>query len=397
MYRRSHGQSVLFYLAAFFALFAYGPVINYLLGKSIYFGIDTHYIGKASMGFFLAIAGLASADLVKKQVTKFPADVNLDPDRLYQFFPPLLVLLVAYGAIVTARVLPTFAAGDKLAQIALAGPGHGIYLILELCAVSTFFVTRRTALLRGLWLANAITYVAYCLATSERDFLFVLFSVLLHRQVLGRRRGLILAGIGSTIVASFLFATRSGKSLDVTGVLNQGSLLFVDSIVLGQVPEHADFAYGGTYLQALRTLLPSWIYDSGAVPLSSWLVNYYAPGSKGGYGFSLSAEAYMNLGLVGIFAVFLLLGLAVRMAINRCGLSEWCTYFSVYFIAASLYALRGDSSQLAKSVIYGAIFFGAIHLTSTRASSSTKDRVPTGRADTNFGTRSREGRRPLRF
>jgi hypothetical protein len=387
MYRRSHGKSVLFYLGAFFALFAYGPVINHLLGRPIYFGIDTRYIDEAGIGFTIAIAGLASADLMKKQVVKFPAEVDSDPYRLYQFYSPLLVLLVAYGAVMTGRLLPEFSTGNKLGQIALAGPGHRIYLVLELCAVSTYFITRRSGLLRRLWFANAITYVAYCLATSERDFLFVLFSILLHRQILGRCRGLILAGIGSTIVASFLFATRNGKSLDITGVLNQGSLLFVDSFVLGQTPVHIDYAYGATYWQTLRTLPPDWIYDSGAVPLSSWLVNHYAPGSDGGYGFSLSAEAYMNFGPVGIFGVFLLLGLALRMVINQFGQSEWYSYFSVYFTAASLYALRGDSSQLAKLVIYGAIFFAVIHVTSTPATSAS-----TGRANAVFSIRSRQGR-----
>ena len=397
MYRRSHGKSVLFYLGAFFALFAYGPVINHLLGRPILLRYRYPVYRRSRYRIYHRNCRPDLSGLIKKQVVKFPAEVDSDTYRLYQFYSPLLVLLVAYGAVMTGRLLPEFSTGNKLGQIALAGPGHRIYLVLELCAVSTYFITRRSGLLRRLWFANAITYVAYCLATSERDFLFVLFSILLHRQILGRCRGLILAGIGSTIVASFLFATRNGKSLDITGVLNQGSLLFVDSFVLGQTPVHIDYAYGATYWQTLRTLPPDWIYDSGAVSLSSWLVNHYAPGSDGGYGFSLSAEAYMNFGPVGIFGVFLLLGLALRMVINQFGQSEWYSYFSVYFTAASLYALRGDSSQLAKLVIYGAIFFAVIHVTSTPATSASTGRASTDRANAVFSIRSRHGRpRPAR-
>ena len=46
------------------------------------------------------------------------------------------------------RLLPTALSAGKTEQIALAGPGHRIYLLVELCAVSTYFLTRRTPLLR---------------------------------------------------------------------------------------------------------------------------------------------------------------------------------------------------------------------------------------------------------
>lgn len=370
MYRRGGGTNVLFYVGAFFALFAYGPVVNHLLGNSIYFGIDVRFVDEASAGFAIAIAGLAAADMLNLQTSKASVDVAPDSDRLYQFYPPLLALLIVYGVIVIGRVLPNILTGNKLEQIALAGPMHGIYLVIELCAVSTYFIARRTLLLRRLYLLNGVVYVAYCLATSERDFLFVLFSVLLHRQLLVRHRKvsvkLLLAGVGATFAASFLFATRTGQNLDITGVLNQGSLLFVDSFVLGEVPRNIDYAYGATYLQSLLTLPPIWIYDSGVPSLSSWLVSRYAPGSENGYGFSLSAEAYMNFGKVGIFAVFFLVGLVLRAAINKFDRSDWRSYFSVYLVACTLYALRGDSSQLAKLLLYGAIFFTVIHVTSSR-------------------------------
>lgn len=371
MYRRSRGRSLLFYLAAFFALFAYGPVVNYVLGNTIYFGTQVRYIGEACVGFTLALAGLATADVLVGQRADCPHDPNPDPSRLYQFFPPVLVALIVYGAVMTARLTQSGAAANKLVLIGLAGPGHRIFLLIEICAVSTYFLSTRTRLLRCLWSLNAVVYVAYCLVSAERDFIFVLFSVFLHRQILVSGRGLsrsvVVVGLGSIIAASLLFARRAGEALDLAGVLNQGSLLFVDTFVIGWVPRHVDYAYGETYVQAIATLPPSWIHRSDIPSLSEWLVSLYAPGSSGGYGFSLSAEAYLNFGLVGIYPVFLLLGLTQRAIVNRFGRSEWCTFFSVFMLAAVLYAIRGDSSQLIKLMIYGAVFFAAIYMTSSRS------------------------------
>lgn len=373
MHRRSRGKGVLFYLAAFFTLFAYGPVVNHLLGNTIYSGIRVERIDEACVGFTLALAGLALADALPGRVpppAELPADPSPDPGRLYPLHPPLLALLIAYGAVLVVRLLPTALSAGKTEQIALAGPGHRIYLLVELCAVSTYFLTRRTPLLRRLWAVNAVTYVAYCLATAERDFLFVLFSVVLcHRLLVRRRRpsrAVVLAGLGAVVGATLLSSIRAGEAFDLTGVLNQGSLLFVDTFVIDRVPAQEGYSYGATYLRTLLTLPPAWLHDPGTVGLSDWLVALYAPGSGGGYGFSMSAEAHLNFGPAGVLPVFLVLGLAVRAATDRFGRSEWSTFFGVHLTAVALYALRGDSSQLVKSALYGAVFFAVIHATSGR-------------------------------
>ncbi len=370
MFRHGHGRGILSYLAAFFALFAYGPVVNYLLGNTIYFGIRLQHIDEACVGFTLALAGLAAADLLKKQRTEFHIVRNPVSTRFYELYPPLLAMIFAYSLVMIVRLLPSSLSGDKISQIALAGSGHSTYLLVELCVISTFFLTRRSPLLRKLWILNLISYVVYCLATSERDFLFALFSVLLHRQLLSHRPGtsrvVVLAGLASIIAAATLFASRAGEALDISGVLNQGSLLFVDTYVIEWVPTSADHALGETYLQTITSLPPAWLNQSDTVSLSSWLVNNYAHGSNGGYGFSLSAEAYLNFGTIGIFPVFLVLGLALQAAVNQFGQGEWRSFLSVYFTAATLYSFRGDSSQLVKTLIYGAIFFGIIHICQAR-------------------------------
>lgn len=382
MHVRSGGRSVLFFVAAFFALFAFGPVVNHVLGNTIYAGIRVEHIDEACVGFTLALAGLALADAVPGRGRERPEpradpgdpgpdDPSPDPRLLYQLHPPLLALLALYGAVQVARLLPIALSAGKIEQIALAGPGHRIYLLVELCAVSTYFLTRRTPLLRRLWAVNAVAYVAYCLVTSERDFLFVLFTVVLFRQVLVRHRKpsrvVVLAGVGSVLAAALLSSGRAGEVFDLTGVLNQGSLLFVDTFVIGWVPERTGYSHGGTYLQTVRALAPGWLHDSGAVGLSEWLVDRYAPGSGGGYGFSLSAEAHLNFGPAGVLPVFLVLGLAVRAAVDRFGRSEFGTFFAVHCTAVVLYALRGDSSQLVKSALYGAVFFLVLRATSGRA------------------------------
>ena len=376
MHLRGRGKGVLFYVAAFFTFFAYGPVVNHLLGNTIYSGIRVERIDEACVGFTLALAGLALADALPGRVpppvprADLRADPSPDPGRLYPLHPPLLALLVAYGAVLVVRLLPTALSAGKTEQIALAGPGHRIYLLVELCAVSTYFLTRRTPLLRRLWAVNTATYVVYCLATAERDFLFVLFSVVLcHRLLVRRRRpsrGVVLAGLGAVVGATLLSSIRAGEAFDLTGLLNQGSLLFVDTFVIDRVPAVDGYSGGATYVRALRTLPPAWLHDPGTAGLSDWLVALYAPGSGGGYGFSLSAEAHLNFGPAGVLPVFLVLGLAVRAATDRFGRSEWSTFSGVHIMAVALYALRGDSSQLLKSVLYGAVFFAVIHATSGR-------------------------------
>lgn len=368
MYLFKRGRTVLFFVAAYFVLFAFGPVINYLTGEPIYMGIRRENISHAALGFTLALSGLAVAQFVASRAQpnaqQGPVDALALPPHQRYFYSPVLLLLITYGVVGSATLLPVFLAGSKLASLQVSGPTHYMFLSVELAMVSTFFMTRIGTLERKLWLINTVVYVAYCLVTFERDFFFVLFSLFLHHQILQVRKRHLgrasLVGVLAAFAATGLFALRSGSGVRVSNVLNQGSVLFVDTYVMSIIPAHSGFLHGSTYLDALRNPFPSWLYDSGQLSLSEWLVRTYAPTSQSGYGFSLTAEAYLNFGFPGIFFVFLFVGLILAWLVNRFGRSDWTTYFSIYYVSVVMYAIRGDSQQILKSMIYGTLLFALV-------------------------------------
>jgi hypothetical protein len=367
--QRGGGRNILFCVAAFFVLFAYGPVINLLAGAAVYKGISLDHVDTAVTGFAAALAGMVLGDMIAPQRKVFDQAALAKGERIYVFLPLAYVGLIVYAGFIIVTRYPALVAADKLEQIEAAGPGHRIYLLLELCAVSMFFLTRQNSLLRQLWTVNLAVYLAYSLLTSERDFLFVIFSILVHREMLAnRRRTIRLAGVGlgAVVVATMMFAARASERLDITGALNQGSILFVDTFLTRIVPAVLPHRLGRTYEDTLVAILPRWLVDTGRPPLSNWLVSLYAPGSRSGYGFSMTGEAYLNFGLAGVPVVFLVLTVAHRYVVNRADASQWWAYFSVYSAAVWMYALRGDSSQLLKSLFYGAMFFALFRVLSIR-------------------------------
>lgn len=369
LFQRGGSRNVLGIVAAFFMFFAYGPVFNLVTGADVYVGIDRGTIDEATIGFGIALVAILAADLTVPQRLTFDDLEIRSGKRRYEAVPLVLSALIVYGLVVILYGGPAFMAGTKIEQIAAAGPGHRVYLLLEFSAVALFFVTRRTALMRRLWVINLTVYITYSLLTSERDFLLAVFAVMVVREVLSNRMRsawIGLGGVGAVIGAASLFAYRASERLDVAGILNQGSILFVDSFIIREVKEGRPYELGDTYRDSILGILPSWLLDIGIVPLNERLVEWYAPGSRSGYGFSLSGEAYLNFGYIGIPVVFFSVALAHRFVINRADRSDVWAYLSIYSTIVWMYALRGDSSQLLKSLFYGLAFFGTMHVLSTR-------------------------------
>jgi hypothetical protein len=367
--RQGGSRNILFCVAAFFTLFAYGPVINLITGADVYVGISRSHVDTVTVGFTLALISLVIGDAMAPQRSTFDLTAVTGGDRRYLLLPAAFVGLIGYAGFICLTRFPELLSASKRTQVAVAGSGHHIYLLIELAAVSMYFLTRQNIALRRLWAINLTVYVIYCMLTSERDFLFVIFSVLVHREIMtNSKRILRLAGAGVAAILSgtILFASRAHERFDITAIFNQGSILFVDTFLARFVPSTFPHRWGATYLDTLISILPSWLVDTGHKSLSEWLVSLYAPGSKSGYGFSLTGEAYLNFGLVGIPIAFLAMTLAHRYVVNRADTSDWWAYFSVYFTAVWMYALRGDSSQLVKSLLYGALFFGFLRAISVK-------------------------------
>ncbi|WP_433055268.1 O-antigen polysaccharide polymerase Wzy [Dactylosporangium sp. CS-033363] len=369
-------RDMLAYLAAYFLLFGFGPVASYLLGGSIYFGTNTLLIGRAAVGLLLAFAGVATVGLLLRQRRDIADPIQkLEAGRRMPLVPAVLVLLTLYGLAVLAWGGPAFLAGTKLDRIAVAGPFHYDYLLLQMCASALYFIAQESSTGRFAYRVNLGVYIAYCLATGERDFVFVLFALVLHRELVRTERRIprsVLWGAALLLGATGLFALRGNATpgdSDATAILNQGSVLFVDTWVMGHVPSTEPYQHGLSYLHALLNLVPG----QSQVPLAQWLVDRYAPGSSSGYGFSLTGEAYLNFGLVGIPVLFALLTAVHRWLVNRIDRAPVYAYASILFTVAWMYGFRGESQSLLKTCVYGALFFGVIRMVSARGTSASAD------------------------
>ncbi len=359
---RYAGNNVLFFVAGFFFFFAFGPVLSVLEGKGTYFGTRLNYERQATYGFVLALAGILIADVLYPQRRAFSLRALLVTvqGRGYRRYGAALgvLILVMVGSVLLN--LPVLISGNKLEKIS-AMPAHYDVLLIEACLLSAHFVVHANPGIRRLYYLNAATYVCYCVLTDERDFLLLLFSILLHRFILSGRSISIRAMITGTacvLLGVVLFSIRSHETVDSVALLNQGSLLFVDTYVISLVPVSVPFAHGSTYVSSLHNILPFGLGGDGHRTLSQWLVNSYAPGSSSGYGFSLSAEAFLNFGLLGIPVVFGLIALVQRFLVNRFDRSLWASSMSIFFLFYFMYAIRGESVQLFKAVTYAIMIYG---------------------------------------
>ena len=364
-------RDVLAYLGAYFLLFGFGPVVSYLLGGTIYFGTNTLLIGRASLGLLLAFTGVLAAGLLIRQRRDLVDPLTAPATRRLPLVPVVLAVLALYAVGVLAWGGPAFLAGTKLDRIAAAGPAHYDFLLLEMCACALYFVAHETATGRLAYRANLGAYILYCLMTGERDFVFVLFALVLHRELVrapGTHRAVprpVFWGAALAVGATALFTLRgdaAGGGSDALSLLNQGSVLFVDTWVMSHVPTVEAYQHGASYAHALLNLIPG----HKQTPLAEWLVNRYAPGSSSGYGFSLTGEAYLNFGLLGIPVLFATLAAAHRLLVNRIDRAPVYAYASLLLTVAWMYGFRGESQSLIKTCVYGALFYAVIRIVSVR-------------------------------
>jgi hypothetical protein len=362
LFTRGRTRNVLACVVAVFIPFAYGPLVNLITGAAAFDGIVLDELDPAALGFFLAVAALTVADVLTPQRPTFTSPPMT---RIYELLPVVLVVLAGFAAIRIATVGPAMLEVDKIARLEMAGSWHYPFLLFESYALAMYFVAARTGFYRSVYWINAACYLAYCLVTAERDFLFVGLAVLIHVQLFNpsvRSRWLVALGAGGAALAALLAALREGLEFSVSQALNQGSLPFVDTFMRDVVPAFYPYRAGSTYVEAVASLLPG----VERHPLEGWLVSLYTPGAPVGYGFSLTAEAYVNFGPLGVPAVFLALGLSLRWIVNRSDRSDFWTYLSVVSVTAMFNALRGESGQLLRIVLYGAAFYAVLWLMSSR-------------------------------
>jgi hypothetical protein len=322
------------------------------LGLPIYRGTITRFIPQAVTLYAAVIATWLVIDILipEKRLT------NAGPigwrDRDYFVMRWSLWLVGGYGLVQALRHLPAIGSG-KLSAIAAAGPLHYRYLLIELCLSSLFLVCLQDRRNKRAMIFNVTSYLLYCLVYSERDFIFVAFALVIHAPVLGYARAgrwLPLSAAGFAVIGSLLFTLRQSVEFGMEQVLNQGSLLFVDTYV----QSIAD-AYGTNGLHTYSAALG--LSDSAIRgSLAQWLADNVSAG-RSGYGFSLTAEAFLNGGTAAVVVVFTVLGLAQRLLSNKASSSDLALYLSPLYTTLLLYGFRGELFNILNGLAYGLIVY----------------------------------------
>ncbi|MGK5443208.1 O-antigen polysaccharide polymerase Wzy [Micromonospora sp. URMC 105] len=365
---RSASRDGLGYLILYVAFFGLGPAVNHVLGNEIFSGILPERIPQAVLGVALAIAAMFVVGLV------LPARrAAADRARLTEASPPLPLLTLAFWALAAYAVGllalrgPALLAGDKLLRIDLAGPWHYPYLLLQIFACSTYFMATTSRAGRLAYWTNFACYTTYCLATNERDFIYVAFGLLLHLQLFRTRGVTLRVGVTGALCllgAAYLTSVRSGQQVGVQQTLNEGSVLTVDTTVMSLVPFMVPHTHGATFWHSLTALVPG--LDGVPPALADWFVGQVAAGSGSGYGFTLTGEAYLNFGMLGIPVLFALLAAAARLLMNNVDRGPFTAYLSMLFVVSLMYNIRGESRALIATLVYGLLFYGLLHLIRSR-------------------------------
>lgn len=361
MFRKGIRSSSLAYVAAFFTYFAFGPVLANLFDLPIYGGTLTQYIPQAVK---LYVAVLATWLIIDVSIPEKAAKASVRtawPYRDYFVMRWSLWLFGVYGLVQALRHLPEIGSG-KISAIAAAGPLHYRYLIVELCLCSLFVICLKDRRNKRAMIFNVGGYLLYCLVYSERDFIFVAFALVIHAPILGYARvgrWLPLSAAGFAVIGSLLFTLRQSVEFGMQQVLNQGSLLFVDTYVQdiaefhGTEGLHTYSAAVGLSDSAIRGTLAQWLADN-------------VSGGRSGYGFSLTAEAFLNGGIVAVIVVFFALGLLQRVLSNRAPSNNLAAYLSPLYTILLLYGFRGELFNIVHGIGYGLVVYAVVRVGSTK-------------------------------
>ncbi|MFP5387114.1 MAG: O-antigen polymerase [Bacteriovoracia bacterium] len=350
-------------LCLFYFYFAFGPVINYLFGYNIYFGIPQEYIPGASLIFLTALSTMVIGSFLwpERRSGLFFPKLNLNA------LAPIYLISVLYAIYVIVMVFIS-GADNKIAKIGIANPAlHYNYLLLQLYLISFFFLLKN-GVLKKLYFTNTIFYILYSLVIGERDFIFPVFSLLFHRSAFdpdGKRSNwkLIGAMVAMMFIATGVFFIRDASQASegvLSSILNQGSLLFVNTFSLKLLHERIDYFLGFTYFNSFLNLLPDWIYKTDFNTLD-WFKNSYAEASTSGYGFGMDAEGFINFSYFGVFLAFFIILVCERKIVKHLGKHPFFTYYSVFFTSFTMYSFRNDSLAFLKGNLYATIFFFLIY------------------------------------
>ncbi len=357
----------------FYIFFAFGPVINFLTGNPVYFGIKQSYIPTASMIFLVAVVAIALvAWIIPLRARDFQAHAQRSSPLERILKPANAVMLIVTVVFIGLLFFRGGGGSDKIRNISLIGTRlHYVYLLIQLYLTAFFFNAGMRGNDRILYLANFIFYVLYCVSIGERDFVFPLIGLLLHWSLMqpASKRGtfkLVLGGALLIMVGTAIFFLRDSSQVfqsPFVAVLNQGSLLFINTFTLHLLDGNVEHFYGQTYINSILNLFPSGLWGTD-FNLLDWFKNLYAPTSTSGYGYGLDAEGYLNFGWAGVFVTFVLISLVQRLSFNAQRWTDFCLFFTVFSFSFTMYSYRNDSLAFLKGHLYAAVSYLALYFLS---------------------------------
>lgn len=357
------------YIAMFYLFFGFGPVVNYLYGFNIYFGIVEQNIQDATL---IMLTGIASFTIPHILFRSKPLKVeSYSEEHNWSSLYPIYLVSIMYGVFRLLIMIPFRLGGaSKVELINIALPSiHYVYLLLQLYFCSFYINIKRKPKLKKIFFVNFFVYILYCLVISERDFIFTVFSFFIMNIILGKKRDFFIYSLCSLLLlvfatAIFFFRDDSQESASIiSSILNQGSILFINTYVLKIVEDGHEFFYGWTYVNSIINLIPSWIYKTG-FHLQSWFHNLYAKNSTSGYGFALDAEAYINFGYAGVIMFFTSFSMYWKLLLSKFNNSDFFRYLMFFSIGFSMYSLRNDSLSLFKGTFYAIVIYVFVNTTS---------------------------------
>lgn len=347
----------------FYFFFSFGTIINFIIGNTIYFGINKDYIPFASKIFFYAILSSTITSLLFnfKNYQKEKLKINFSETKT---IIPLVIILIIYALTQSLNLL-RHTHLDKVQRVSLLNPSlHYPYLLLQTYLLAFYYLLKPKSFLSKLYYINGFFYITYCLLSGERDFIFPISSIFIHNLVLYRSSikkkflylvsmfGLVASGIIIFLVRD---ETQSFKT-SISAILNQGSILFINTNILKYLNSNIEHFNGSTYINSIINLLPSWIYKTDFNTIN-WFKNLYAKNSTSGYGFAIDAEGYLNFGIIGVVATFFIITIVHRISFNNIKRHPIFIYFSTFYLSFVMYSLRNDSLAYLKGSLYAILFF----------------------------------------
>lgn len=362
MFRRPRRASGLAYISAYIFYFCIGPILGFWLTGWVYKGTVRKFIPEVATLYAVVFLALTVADFFFNRSMNKPHQRTVGSEWNSWTFKVGLVLTGTYAVLNGLRIF-VLSPGDKVVAISVAGPFHYQFLLVAAMLAAGGLAALHSHKISNWYLIFFFSaYLLYCMVTGERDFIFILFSILIHHLIIERSarafRLLVIGGSAAVLGGSLLFALRGGEHFDLAIVLGQGSTLFIDTFVLDWL-DGGGSAVSNSYVQFLQgrdaTAVGSW---------SEWLSYMYTGTTNSGaeYGFSLIGEAYINGRTLGVFALFLILGIVVKYAQVRSIDSTYWLFFSVFLTYMTLYSVRGQAFSFAMAMIYFAVLIVLVRL-----------------------------------